>query len=506
MRLRMREFSIKSINVLFFLTIGLALFICLFLSKRFYVCKRKFDYPNMLNLAIGVSIYIVFILIIYTVNKFNRKNYNTDKIMLGMTVVLTGAVFYLGIHYCFSAGWDSGVIMKNASYISSGQRELLSNEYYSWYPNNILLTSIFAILMKISAYLGINTGYYLILIYQCIIYALTGYLVYACVNMLLSRNYGLTAWCIYVLLVGLSPWVVVPYSDSTALFLVMLNVFCFFKIYKREHLEFFLFAFVMISVLGYMIKPQVFILTIAVFLVCLTRISMVWIRNWKKLILRIGVMLLAGLTAFGVYGGAEKYCGFELEEECKLGMFHFMMMGLNEDRDGVWAAEDVTFSQSYLDSDERRNANIEEIKHRIKTLGSKGLAALWINKTLNNYNDGTFAWGVEGGFYGDSLARGNAGVIEFMENLFCAGKYQHYYEGLVQALWLATLLLGIFSFWKNRDLRVSALMLAIVGLSLFELIFEARARYLFAYAPVYIILAMLGANNLQRYYRKNQTG
>ena len=34
--------------------------------------------------------------------------------------------------------------------------------------------------------------------------------------------------------------------------------------------------------------------------------------------------------------------------------------------------------------------------------------------------------------------------------------------------------------------------LAIIGLSIFELLFEARARYLFAYAPVYIIIGING--------------
>lgn len=36
------------------------------------------------------------------------------------------------------------------------------------------------------------------------------------------------------------------------------------------------------------------------------------------------------------------------------------------------------------------------------------------------------------------------------------------------------------------------MMLSIIGLTIFELLFEARARYLFTYAPVYIILGTLG--------------
>lgn len=41
-------------------------------------------------------------------------------------------------------------------------------------------------------------------------------------------------------------------------------------------------------------------------------------------------------------------------------------------------------------------------------------------------------------------------------------------------------------------------MLAIIGLTLFELIFEARARYLYTYVPLYIVLAIYGVSFISR--------
>ena len=40
-------------------------------------------------------------------------------------------------------------------------------------------------------------------------------------------------------------------------------------------------------------------------------------------------------------------------------------------------------------------------------------------------------------------------------------------------------------------------MLAIIGLTIFETVFEARARYLFTYIPMYIILAIMGGYSLK---------
>ena len=49
---------------------------------------------------------------------------------------------------------------------------------------------------------------------------------------------------------------------------------------------------------------------------------------------------------------------------------------------------------------------------------------------------------------------------------------------------------------KRGMLAVASLllvmMLSVIGLTMFELIFEARARYLFTYAPVYILLGIGG--------------
>ena len=39
-------------------------------------------------------------------------------------------------------------------------------------------------------------------------------------------------------------------------------------------------------------------------------------------------------------------------------------------------------------------------------------------------------------------------------------------------------------------------MLAIIGLTIFELIFETRARYLYTYVPLYIILAAAGVQKI----------
>jgi hypothetical protein len=43
--------------------------------------------------------------------------------------------------------------------------------------------------------------------------------------------------------------------------------------------------------------------------------------------------------------------------------------------------------------------------------------------------------------------------------------------------------------------------LSIIGLTIFELLFEARARYLYIYVPVYILVALYGIRDMDHRIR-----
>ena len=66
------------------------------------------------------------------------------------------------------------------------------------------------------------------------------------------------------------------------------------------------------------------------------------------------------------------------------------------------------------------------------------------------------------------------------------------YANVVQALWMGVLALCAAASLCRQDERAAVLMLTLLALTLFETLFEARARYLFIFAPLYIALATCG--------------
>ena len=84
--------------------------------------------------------------------------------------------------------------------------------------------------------------------------------------MLKDEKAAMAAWGLYVLLVGLSPWVSIPYSDSTALVfpIAILYLYTRQKQQKGWKKACLWGAIGLLTMLGYHIKPQVAIATIAI--------------------------------------------------------------------------------------------------------------------------------------------------------------------------------------------------------------------------------------------------
>ena len=66
----------------------------------------------------------------------------------------------------------------------------------------------------------------------------------------------------------------------------------------------------------------------------------------------------------------------------------------------------------------------------------------------------------------------------------------------MQSVWILILFFNIFSLKNIRNYKLLVIPLSIIGITIFLLLFESRARYLLLYAPFYIILFVIGMNNI----------
>jgi len=404
-----------------------------------------------------------------------------------------------------SPGWDAGIVAQNAEYLANNEYEKLANYYYSRNPNNILITVFLSIFFRLANLLKFINGYSLILLFNCMIFSFTGYILYKTSVKLLPKKYAIFTYIAYLFLIGFSPWVVIHYSDQAGLWIVSLCFYLYLKIKEAEKLNhklIYIFLFSLFETIGYYVKPQIFILFIAA-IVCEI------IANAKKKISfedvkKICVGLLAIAIAIVTVKLVHSNSGFEIDNERRFGFTHYLMMGFNEETSGVFSIKDLVLSENCDTYAQRYSANITEFKNRVKNLGISGILKLFGRKMIINYGDGTFAWGGEGGFFGEEFTVENSIIKDKLKALYWTdGEYYKIFKTSMQSIWIAILFFDIFAFMKLRDKNeIQVMKIAIIGLTIFELLFEARARYLFLYVPFYILLAVIGFKNIVNCFNK----
>ena len=428
------------------------------------------------------------------------------------------------------------------------------NGYYSRYANNLFLTYIFLNVYKIGEVIGIQNGYFLLLFIQSIMFSVGGFLIYKIADMYFKEKYkiySICTWIIYMLIVGLSPHIVLTYSDGIGMFLSLILTYIIFKLEKEKDKDIkkdknkindgkgknkllpkgsisriiLILLFTNLSILGYYIKPQIIIISISYVIIKILNIpylTYLVIKNKnedcknnrrvrkerikKEIIYYIIVSILIIITGCIIYTHIRKAnnsMGINIDKEKRFNITHYAMLGWNPESKGVFTIKDENFSGKYEKLKDREKANLEELKRRITEMGLGGVINQIARKILTNYNDGTFS-GVATFVYirkEYNIEGINKELSKFLKNIYYEnGKYNMIYTQIMQCLWIGILIFNMFSYNDGKSTKISIVILGIIGLFIFEILFEARSRYIFIYVPLYIFLGVIGLKNVLRIF------
>ena len=373
---------------------------------------------------LGIIILLIILGIIYLVLKKVlkiRNNKNIDIIIMFLTILLIPFLYYISIHYSYRPGWDIDIILKNIEYMLSNNTDKIMHGYYSRYANNLYITYIFLNIYKLSLNIGIQNGYFLLLLIQSIMFSLGGLLIYKIANMYFKERYKIYSvytWILYILLVGLSPHIVLTYTDGIGMFLSLLLTYIIFKIENIKMLKknkkiiiklILTLVFTNLTIISYYIKPQIIIISIAYVIIKLLNMLGIIIKTWKNkdkiqkdyyrdffknniyYVFLIILVIFTGSMTYLSIRKANDSMGINVDREKRFNITHYAMLGWNPESKGVFTIKDENFSGKYEKLKEREKANIEELLRRIKQMGIGGVINQIARKTLTNYNDGTFS-------------------------------------------------------------------------------------------------------------------
>lgn len=305
------------------------------------------------------------------------------------------------------------------------------------------------------------------------------------------------------MLCGFSAWISIPYSDTYSILFPILCIWLYCnQTTKKEYLIWGLIGF--FGWVGSYIKP-----TVLLILLVLTALEL-WHKLWnlkedgvaaglKRMAIWAAVTGLAVLLAMGVNAAARTKMGCTPEEGRKFTPIHYLMMGLNYKTGGTYDQWDVNFSVVEQSVEARNAKDLAEIRYRLSAMGVKGFGAHLTRKLLTNFNDGTFAWGNEGEFYWH-IPENNSRTATLLRNYYYEDRSAYpLFQIVTQAFWILVLCMACCMIFKDRegtDERKAAVVLGIIAISCFVMVFEARARYLYLYAPLFILAAAMGTERM----------
>lgn len=506
-------------KIFYGISIGMVLLTVIAYSSIAYMCKNPYLPSNFL-IALCVTLTVVFLAILAYRTRNLRKSLSEkikpvlqkrwvriDYLVVTLSILLFIAETFVSYNIYFETGWDIRNTTAASEIIAFGKTDGVIEEYYfGMYPNNLFYVSIQSLILKINSFFGFFAEYKMMpmIIINCMLASSSCFLVYKVTSLYTRKRYAFAAFALAALSFGLSPWSVIPYSDA---FGIIFPIACFYLFVKpvdstvKKYMNF-IFATIL-AICGYLIKPQCLIIVIA-FLIFETIYGFrkIHIKNFiRPIAVIVSLCVFVPLISFGVTQLAVNN-GIEVDPGKKFGPAHYFMMGLNTNRQGVWAEEDFEFSKMFTTKEARTQADLERAIARLDSMQEGEYKELLKKKILITFNDGTYAWGQEGAFFNKMFAEPNDSASPMLRSyLYMGAENYEKFSYFSQIVWISLLLLSFLSvIFKAHDERgrreIPILMLSIIGLILFELLFEVRARYIYTYLPIFCILAALGINGV----------
>lgn len=484
----------------FFLTTGSLLFFVVFILLLLYDKQDNRLLTNRwLFVAALLTFSIIGVLYFFTCKEKTRPFLSFTKLVIIYGLLFLLQIFLVNRTY-FYTGWDVSLMRFRLEHILQGgsMYEVSGVEGFSICPNNLFLFYVLYLVQKVALLFSVRQPYLFCLYSSCFSVTISCFIGNFIMRRLTENNLIHLLYMIAsTLFILFSPWIVIPYSDTFGMLFVTFGLWAMICL-QRTAVKWAVLSFS--SIVGYMIKPSCLFPLFAALILYLPQLLVSIRVRWKEVcILTASILFFSGINYITPIWIQHTFF-FKLNPELRLSYPHYMMMGLNRESSGSFSGEDYLFSVSIPTLKEREQANWEMIQYRLNSFTREELSQFFINKLLWNFNDGTFAWAYEGNFFEVQFNHDSFINDLYLETFHPDGDYYQLYRTVAQSIWL-WILLGIpFLFWSRESAagKKALLLISVSGLLVFLLIFEARARYLYLYSPVFLILSLCGYEGIYK--------
>lgn len=460
----------------------------------------------------------------------------TAIVLIGCAALLLYQIVLVSSLTLKGYDWDSPLMLNI-------QNRSVRSLYYSSFPNNYFLGGVFALVDAFARSLRLLPQPVDCLISAALVTVSVGLISFVA-RKLGGERVGLGVFGVSFVLCGMSPWTLIPYSDSFGIFCPTMVLFAFVCL-KRLAVKWSTIIF--FAYVGYCIKPTSLFILAAIVLVCGCQWVSARLRRSRSnmqpsqeaaaknveaqdsftggptkvrtVMTIVASSILALGLAFAFTTAVKEANGVEIDPEREVSITHFLMMGFNAEAQGMHSVEDKSMTVAEETPEDRARMNMDVWRERVLDMGFGGVAKLMVQKTLINYSSGDFGWAPDGFLgavkevEGDNaffqrfydiqptpmrVIDGKMGVLAVQERV--DQDVPSVYDVICQVLWMFVLAGIALTLLARRPAKPEMVVaVTLLFLSGFLLLFECSARYLFLYSPYFVLLGVLG---WQRLYQR----
>lgn len=399
-------------------------------------------------------------------------------------------------------GWDPGIIFYTATKHYKDVWVSI-HQYFSTYPNTIFLLLLERGIWTLFGMPGIKETMWIFEIINIILIDLS--IIFIAIftkNVVKSKVTRNVAVFLWVILMGISPWMSIVYSDNLAFFLSASELFLIYlwqrsqKLWQKSVVSLILGI---VAALDLLIKPSTIVFFIALIVILIFNPKYIFSKLKRNLCCLI--IFLIGLIS--VSGGVKQIqnnnLDFTINPKMSFSMAHFAAMGIHGT--GGFYNKDVIIDQKIKNPDKRNASDIKRWQKRLERKGFFGYLGFLANKQSINFGaGGSQGWGCEGNFLRcfdhHRAARDSLPRHLFASNRNLVKGYNAGYFVFLQVFWCLGLIIMLVAV-SDHSVITQLMKITFIGFSLFLLIFESgRSRYLIQFLPFILVLMGVGTQKV----------
>ena len=467
-----------SISYKVIIAILIVLFSYITLVSAFYGLDQ-----NLSPIIVIIGTIITFFLFKFIYKQIQKLSSKKIKIIaIIISILFFIGLLLVGLLLPISSVTDLSHIIEYVNRMFSLDSLTITGSYFSKYTNQVPLLIFAYFFTKIGSIFGCTNVVLMGTIFNALFMSIMAFFIYLTGKELKDEKTGLLALIFTVINPIFYLYSSYFYTDTLCMPFAVIGLYLAIKCIKTDSIKKkILFGILsgLIFFIGLKVRIVVVILLIAI-------LALILINKEIKHKLKIYFVLLIGLVV-GLLGFKVAYSFFDinLNPNEAFPITHWLMMGLNEEHTGGYngSDHDLTFNEKTYE--EKKEANIEEIKTRLKELGPIGLIKLEGAKIARTWSSGNY------GVYAKlNNTSDGVGIYEYLGGYGNTNIFLKYSLQILKTYISFMILLGLVTrFRKKSDTYhyEDIIYIALFGAILFYILWESAQRYSLSFLPWMII-------------------